>query len=81
MLGRRHREQGVRQGAAARRPPRGLGHAGRVRVDADHERVRPRRRGGEHVTAVTGAQVERDPGVTARELCDLADVEVLETAT
>jgi hypothetical protein len=61
VLGRRDREQRVRQRAAAGGTTRRLGHAGRVRVDADHERVRPRGGGLQHVAAVTGAQVDRDP--------------------
>jgi hypothetical protein len=81
MLGRCDREQRVGQRAAACRPARGLGHPGRVGVDADDERVRARGSGREDVTAVTRSQVDGHPGVACDERCDLADVELEEPAT
>jgi hypothetical protein len=80
MLGRRDGEQRVGQRTAARRPARRLGHAGRVRVDPDDERVGPRRRRGEHGTAVAGPEVDGDARMARRELGDLADVDFEEAA-
>ena len=40
-------------------------HPGRVRVEPDHERLRLRSRGGQHVAAVTGAEVDRDAAIAA----------------
>jgi hypothetical protein len=73
-------EQRVRQRVATRRPARGVDHRVRARVDADHERVGPRGGERQHAAAVARAEVERDPGVTACEAPDLADVDFVELA-
>ena len=75
MLGRRDREQRVGHGVAAGRAARGLGQAGRVGVDADHQRPRLRPRGGEDGTPVTRAEVDRDPRMARGELGESADVD------
>jgi hypothetical protein len=81
VLGGRDDEQRVGKRGAASGPARGLGHAGRVGVDADHERVGSGGGPRKHVSAVAGPQVERDPGVTRGELVDLADVDFAEGAS
>ena len=81
MLGGRDREQGVRECPAARRSPRRLGHPVRAGVDADHQRLGARARGGEHGATVTGAEVDRDPGVARYEVGESADVDVVEAAS
>ena len=52
--------------------PRGtagrLGHGVRVGVDADDEPGRVGGSGGQHVTAVAGAEVDHDPAVPARRV-------------
>ncbi len=80
MLGGRHREQRVRQRLSPRGAAGGLGQAGRVRVEADDQRLGPRRRSGEHGAAVTRAQVDRDPRVARGELGESADVDFGEAA-
>jgi hypothetical protein len=81
VLGGRDREQRVRQRAALRRSPRRPRHALGAGVHADHERVRPRARGGEHVPAVAGAEVDHDARVARRQALESADVELVECAT
>jgi hypothetical protein len=80
VLGRGDREQRVGEGAAARRTARGGGHRGRARVDADHERVRARGGRGQHVAAVTRAEVDRDPRMARGEPVESAVVALEEGA-
>jgi fermentation-respiration switch protein FrsA (DUF1100 family) len=80
MLGRRDHEQRVRQRAAASGAPRRRSHGGRVRVDADDERVRALGRRGQHVPAVTGAEVDRNAGVSRGEASEVAGAELLNLA-
>jgi hypothetical protein len=80
MLGRRDEEQRVRQRAAASGPPRRRGHGGRVRVDADDERVRALGRRPQHVPAVTGAEVDRYAGMSPGEASEVAGAELLDLA-
>ena len=81
VLGCGDREQRVRQRATPGGAAGCRGHAGRVGVDADHQRVGARGSGPQHVAAVTGAHVERDPDVTGGELAESADVELAEVAS
>jgi hypothetical protein len=78
MLCRRDREEGVRQSAAARRATRGLDHRVGAGIDADHERVRALRGDGKNMSAVTGPEIDRHPGVAFCEASELADVELVE---
>ncbi|HEX2126094.1 MAG TPA: hypothetical protein VHF45_05985, partial [Thermoleophilaceae bacterium] len=71
MLSRRDEEQRVRQRAAASGPPRRHGHGGRVRIDADDERVRALGRRGQHVPAITGAEVDRYAGTSLGEASEV----------
>jgi hypothetical protein len=80
MLGRRDEEQRVRQRAAASGPPRRRGHGGRVRVDADDERVGALGRRLQHVPAVTGAEVDRYAGISPGEASEVAGAELLNLA-
>jgi hypothetical protein len=68
VLGRRDGEQRVRDRVSARGATRRLGEAGRVRVDADHQRAWLRPGGGEYGTAVTRTEIDRDPRVSRGEL-------------
>ena len=76
VLGGRHGEQRVGQRATASGAARGLGHAGGTGVDADDERLRMGGGGSQDAAAVTGAEIDRDPGVPGGELFESADVEL-----
>jgi hypothetical protein len=74
-------EQRVRQGGTTTpRPPRGVGHGGRVGVHADGERVRVPGRKRQDMPAVAGSEVDRHAGVAACEALGLADVQLEQVA-
>lgn len=80
VLGGRDDEQRVRESAAASGAARGLGHAGGAGVDADDERLRMGGGGSQDAAAVTGAEIDRDPGVAGGECFESADVELEQAA-
>jgi len=80
VLRRRYDEQRVWQRASARRLPRGLVHRRRVRIEADHERVRTLRRGGQHATSVAGTEVHLYASEAARQASDEACVDLVDAA-
>lgn len=80
MLGRSYHEQRVRERAAPRGAPRRRGRGGRVRIDADDERVRALGRRGQHVPAVTGAEVDRYAGISLSDASEVAGAELLNSA-
>lgn len=80
VLGGRDDEQRVGKRGAAGGPARGLGHAGRVGVDSDDERAGVRGGGPQDAAAVTGAEIDRDPGVAGGECFESADVELEQAA-
>jgi hypothetical protein len=78
-LDRGHHKQGVRQATpacSAGGSPRRLHHSGGVGVHSDHQPVRIRGCLGEHVSTVTSAQVDSDPGMPANQIVQLAESDV-----
>jgi hypothetical protein len=80
VLGRGDREQRVRHRVALRGAPGGLDHARRVGIEADRQGVGTRPRGGQHMAAVTGPEVDREAVVARRQRVESADVDVVEAA-
>ena len=70
-------EADVRATALPRRagcPSRGFGHRGRIRIQAEHQRLWLQRRALEDGPAVPGPDVHRHPGGPSDEVGDLADI-------
>jgi hypothetical protein len=80
VLGGGHREQRVRQRAAAGGAARRVRHAGGVGVDAHDQRLRPRSSDAQHAPAVAGSEVDGDAGVAGPDVFESADVDVDEAA-
>ena len=80
MLGGGEDEQRVRECAAASGAARDLGHAGGAGIDAHDERLRMGGGGSQDAAAVTGAEIDRDPGVACGERFESADVELEQAA-
>ncbi len=73
LLGTGREEQGVGR-SASRGAPRGVGHRGRSRIDADDQRPRFRGCASQHGPAVAGADIHDHPVRPGDQVGDLADV-------